>query len=981
MSLQKEVNAINEKLNNLYNVKRTPMYLPHKNQNCAARSKSLKIWVRGRIINISSNGKCNVFFTDYGLSEELSWDQLALLDDEFCKSSDGVFKCSLLDVTPLQKNNYKWTDEGIEDFRFYTSSSINLTICIGSYYNGIYTATLFNMQKDRNICINAKLVDLNHCDSTGPESSRVEWLKNVSNSNNYVEDEIEKLEEIIDKKTTACAVQILNIISPGQFYVSLCKHLPKIQQLHQSIQLKINDLERFNENISDWTVQEHCFVLTNKNIFTNDEEWYRGLVTEISDENIKVFLRDKGISLKIPKYNKLVKVNEDNKFLDDIIDGVLECHLACLEPAGGNHSKWTSSATDAFKDIIETFEEITIEKYKDGEQKNLRSCSVLLYGLSYITKALSTQIKLENVNQYLASIGLCKVLGKIPPPQQKTDKNSIDFDEMCLDKIEISSNQKSVTTEYMSISEISTVNYDFSEYNISTDKTWQPANKIKKDNFEATAFYVDNNACVFFRDSEIEHIAKEVNKRLNAKFMKSKNNLNNDWKIGQACISKYHLDGSFYRAEILQIDNETCKVRFVDYGNIEQVNKIELRSEIICGNIPILINRYKIADMVPLTSNSKWSRNALDRIHALVVGKLSQLVSIQVNHRNKNTPFIDKCHIYLNGVNLVNTLIAEGFVKRGDTSTIKKHDVLYDFNETQISNKSSIIVKCSKSIESKSTEFLPGIPSRDLEEYEKLFAKSHDLTIEDFIINENEKKDDLNQSLFNFEIAHTVVNTSLESSAFLPKNTSSRKDSTPIVENEKMFIELKFTVKCFDLQVIAITSVHKIFIFPKIDSHIHQMDEMQSAIQDWGNIGSIVVKDEVKKGKFFLVKYKADGNWYRAQVTKVNYDEELAEILYIDYLNKECVKFDEIREYPSKLISYNLMNVAVKLHGVDYNPNAEQISVYNKLAEILEGKTIFAKIIKNEDGNLPEVDLYEKRSSRLVIYKTLIDNGLLVIAS
>lgn len=297
-----QINANNDKLNSAYNVRYTPLYLPQVNQNCAARSKELKCWVRGRIQKVQTNQKCNVYFIDFGLSEELRWDELAVLDNAFYKTSDGVFKCSLMDVVPLQKNFYKWTEDAINDFRRYTSLD-NLTICIGAFNTGTYTSTLFSNKKERIICINAKLVDLNHCDSSGPESTRAELITNfedIHHEDNMNLDKAEEVETTIKRMAGNDVVKILNIISPEKFYVSLSKHLIKLQHLHEDIQLKMLDCEPIEKNC-DWILNESCFVLTNQNIINSDEKWYRGIVTDISDENIKVFLRDKGISLKVSK--------------------------------------------------------------------------------------------------------------------------------------------------------------------------------------------------------------------------------------------------------------------------------------------------------------------------------------------------------------------------------------------------------------------------------------------------------------------------------------------------------------------------------------------------------------------------------------------------------------------------------------------------------------------------------------------------------
>lgn len=196
-----------------------------------------------------------------------------------------------------------------------------------------------------------------------------------------------------------------------------------------------------------------------------------------------------------------------------------------------------------------------------------------------------------------------------------------------------------------------------------------------------------------------------------------------------------------------------------------------------------------------------------------------------------------------------------------------------------------------------------------------------------------------------------------------------------------MFAELKITEKSFYCNIIAIKNVDKIYVYPKIESHVALMSEMDSSLQELGNTVNVVDDKLIAIGRCYLVQYKNDGKWYRAQVLAINYDEEEADILYIDYLNRECVKLDAIRECPRDFISYNLMNIIVGLHGVEYNPNVEQILVYNKLAELFEGKTMFAKVIENSDGCFPKVDLYEKKNSRSVIYQNLIDNELLLVTS
>lgn len=47
--------------------------------------------------------------------------------------------------------------------------------------------------------------------------------------------------------------------------------------------------------------------------------------------------------------------------------------------------------------------------------------------------------------------------------------------------------------------------------------------------------------------------------------------------VGMPCVTKFSVDGLWYRAEVIQVAGSDCTVRFVDYGNAEVVKKSELK--------------------------------------------------------------------------------------------------------------------------------------------------------------------------------------------------------------------------------------------------------------------------------------------------------------------------------------------------------------------------------------------------------------------
>ncbi|XP_064454873.1 survival motor neuron protein 1-like isoform X2 [Ornithodoros turicata] len=49
-----------------------------------------------------------------------------------------------------------------------------------------------------------------------------------------------------------------------------------------------------------------------------------------------------------------------------------------------------------------------------------------------------------------------------------------------------------------------------------------------------------------------------------------------DWKVGDFCRCTYSLDGQSYEAKIKSVDHDTCVVRYIGYGNEEEVSMCDL---------------------------------------------------------------------------------------------------------------------------------------------------------------------------------------------------------------------------------------------------------------------------------------------------------------------------------------------------------------------------------------------------------------------
>jgi len=77
--------------------------------------------------------------------------------------------------------------------------------------------------------------------------------------------------------------------------------------------------------------------------------------------------------------------------------------------------------------------------------------------------------------------------------------------------------------------------------------------------------------------------------------------------------------------------------------------------------------------------------------------------------------------------------------------------------------------------------------------------------------------------------------------------------------------------------------------------------------QDFSSLNPYI---PTKTGQLVIAQFSADGNWYRAQVEKINTDATFL-LFYIDYGNSEVVKSDKIRQLDN---AFNLSVLQPQAH-------------------------------------------------------------------
>ncbi|XP_044737384.1 maternal protein tudor-like isoform X2 [Chrysoperla carnea] len=126
---------------------------------------------------------------------------------------------------------------------------------------------------------------------------------------------------------------------------------------------------------------------------------------------------------------------------------------------------------------------------------------------------------------------------------------------------------------------------------------------------------------------------------------------------GVLCAAKYSADDVWYRAEVLDADDQITTVRFIDYGNTDVLDN----SSGVIKTLPshmLTIDRYAkkcSLDVTPI--GEEWSQTACEMFEQKLVGQICQA---SVLYQDKGVMYVS---IYFNDENIAESLIHEGYAK------------------------------------------------------------------------------------------------------------------------------------------------------------------------------------------------------------------------------------------------------------------------------------------------------------------------------
>ncbi|XP_058824546.1 uncharacterized protein LOC131685101 isoform X2 [Topomyia yanbarensis] len=1045
---QDQYNRMQHELTEYCNKEGKIAYLPHVGMVCAFVEKDADdaaIWRRGRVLKVAE-AHCEIVSVDTGHRLLIPWQDIRYVPKQFCSPAEFAVCCKLMHIQPFKQHNYRWTDEAMADFnRLANSNSVFQIIVDSKDIERCYDVALYVVRKRYDTCVNGLMVKNGFAVSTGQESTVVERIKDVPEEERVsmtggdaasVRTSGSK-SSTSEKRNTRVRVEILRVVSPGEFYVSLIKNSGGVAQMQEEIQNRMDDKMDDGDDKTNWKVGELCLVFPTMiaaHSPGNDGigcEWYRARVIEIVDDsNYTVFLIDKAYTMNA-HYSNMCAIPAD---LKQVHPAAIRCFMACIGPTG-NQETWSSSVIDAFKVAIEKFECFSISLH--GRSVN-DSLPVILWGMTAESaKALSPQLfQYANVNNNLVQYGYVHLKEKFLPlsaassVEEELMRHYETFENF-FHTLDVEMEEPLVEPSYSGSCD--TYQEDLKDDPTPIDR-WLPAKPIDKTIFVAVPTYVDNNGVIYLHDVEKEPVLTALKKVINGKFDGSRQ-LPSDkfYSNGEPCLAKFHIDDQFYRAVIRKaISPCRYKVQFVDYGNIEECDVQDLRKNVICGRVPILVNKYRLTDVAPKDTDLVWKTDVLDTMHSLIVGKQCQ-VRVDTD-MDADTAGVVPCYLKVTGVVSVDVseyLLEQQLVEKKHAVFVEKVDQLYDpymnlfgskkrapspkggrlriganFGQDPGSDSESVDIHSNDRgrfsrqelddlfdhVAAEQTRSAAADRDEDDGEDSGNNATGIDLNKVQYFYSFGDVKQELDSDMEDGEVIDTDK-TSDEVGAGCPEtdassnvsfnpnefDTSTQIDpplelTRPTLHGFPQF-QLDESITGFYCEVTNLINPFNLFVFPQLEDHIQRMKETMAKIQCY--VRKHRKCSDIEENMPCLALFKQDSFWYRGLIEEYFPERAEVRIFYVDYLNKETISVRDILKCPVSLRRVPLRNVQVQLHSIRGNPRMRESDIMMKLVELIEGKRIYAKVASYTPL---EVELYTDSKCTNLIYHKMIKEKFFLVA-
>ncbi|NWV19715.1 TDRD1 protein, partial [Origma solitaria] len=290
-------------------------------------------WYRAVVQNVTSDGTVRVSFVDYGNIEEVPLDNIRQISSSFLKLPFQAIKCWLSGIKP---GNSKWNPEATTRFHKYTSG-LELQATVTSLSEDGAGVVLTDNSTSRAKVINEILA-----------SEKLAVKEVVLDKNNLTKKSVDQkatslghwksIELAVDE---TMSVWVTEVVSPDLFYAVPVPDKGK-KKCQKKLLKELISLEDYCRSCNKQPFQpklgEACCAQ-----FSGNGHWYRAVVLEVSQCEVKVLYGDYGNTETLP-LSKVLPITDSYLKLPF---QTITCSLAGIEKA-----EWSPLVLDKLKKLL-----------------------------------------------------------------------------------------------------------------------------------------------------------------------------------------------------------------------------------------------------------------------------------------------------------------------------------------------------------------------------------------------------------------------------------------------------------------------------------------------------------------------------------------------------------------------------------------------------------------------------------------------------
>ncbi|XP_020288560.1 RING finger protein 17-like isoform X2 [Pseudomyrmex gracilis] len=799
--------------------------------------------------------------------------------------------------------------------------------------------------------------------------------------------------------------------SPDCIYVSQTSREDSMKKLIWAIQKFYNKYH--SEPRNNWDVNDTCIVYSAK-----DKSYFRAYILDIqSPKEVLVQFYDKA-------FKEIVTLKDIQVLHPTFAKEAAYCFkvkLAGIMPCGDKPDSWPSLTITEFQKLMREnyrrkfyISKPVQEEMRDGVipvelwvrqvitpgpfepdviqinsvNRMLVDKGVVLPIRDYFAKADATlATELENHLKDNHQLALSKEEAKwfnnflLSRTKKNVESERSDDDKLC-DNLSINALTDSLIANC-------TIK-DWAEISNAAITSWLPPNTIEEDEFYAIPSYVDQQCAIYLRPHNANKQLQFIQRELKNHY-KNVSKINTiQWKEGDICIARYHLDNQWYRGKIVKNFENKLMVQYVDYGNIEECDLEDVTDNVRLGHIPIQCTKCVIGGLKSTTSNGKWRTCDLDQIHALLVDRVCKVNIL----RRLQTHLVISISLLEPKICDFSSFIIKYYNMRAAIEKIDWNSSMYCESET-INN--SVFVAKDDSVNTVPTGSLKD--EEGTEEFDTSKRNSSGTYVQDtsneIVISGNleSSKLQLIESIdakeSDFEIAsidfHTLDlgnrNLICSTPQEVIEDVFDMYNYLTIPRNTK-YIELKLIFNLDATTAIAQIAANNNDIFSKkLNKTYLQFKAMMSELQ--ASASSQPLLQRFDKCTPCVAKF-TDDLWYRCAIVDCEKEEDTqylnVNLYYIDYGNMSQTQVnllsttDGLRVSKDEWLQLPAMCLTCKFWHLEF-VGTDRTALATRLNELYNNKVIAEIKENNGSNNELVVQAYKDTTCRELFFAELIEEG------